>query len=105
MCIESRLRVQSPGFYMNGTIGAEEGTRTPTPLPVHGPEPCASANSATMASGRSSRQPESRRQEDLHPYSTEAKPTVKLGREELRIDAQPRFSQRSLRPSSAPSAF
>ena len=32
-------------------IGAIEGTRTPTPLPVHGPEPCASANSATMASG------------------------------------------------------
>ena len=31
--------------------GAIEGTRTPTPLPVHGPEPCASANSATMASG------------------------------------------------------
>src|ERR1700719_3175565 len=30
-------------------LGAIEGTRTPTPLPVHGPEPCASANSATMA--------------------------------------------------------
>jgi hypothetical protein len=30
-------------------IGAEEGTRTPTPLRVHGPEPCASANSATPA--------------------------------------------------------
>jgi hypothetical protein len=30
-------------------IGAEEGTRTPTPLRVHGPEPCASANSATSA--------------------------------------------------------
>src|SRR6202000_1063463 len=29
--------------------GAEEGTRTPTPLRVHGPEPCASANSATSA--------------------------------------------------------
>src|SRR5450432_1987962 len=26
--------------------GAIEGTRTPTPLRVHGPEPCASANSA-----------------------------------------------------------
>src|SRR5947209_6077928 len=34
-------------------LGAIEGTRTPTPLPVHGPEPCASANSATMASGQS----------------------------------------------------
>jgi hypothetical protein len=30
-------------------LGAEEGTRTPTPLRVHGPEPCASANSATSA--------------------------------------------------------
>ena len=30
-------------------LGAIEGTRTPTPLRVHGPEPCASANSATMA--------------------------------------------------------
>src|ERR1700678_3487961 len=30
-------------------LGAEEGTRTPTPLRVHGPEPCASANSATTA--------------------------------------------------------
>ena len=40
-------------------IGAIEGTRTPTPLPVHGPEPCASANSATMASGlQSPRQPQ-----------------------------------------------
>src|ERR1700693_293130 len=33
------------------TNGAEEGTRTPTPLRVHGPEPCASANSATSAKG------------------------------------------------------
>jgi hypothetical protein len=33
----------------NEIFGAEEGTRTPTPLPVHGPEPCASANSATSA--------------------------------------------------------
>src|SRR5215831_12012908 len=32
-------------------FGAEEGTRTPTPLRVHGPEPCASANSATSARG------------------------------------------------------
>src|ERR1035438_517204 len=29
--------------------GAGGGTRTPTPLRVHGPEPCASANSATSA--------------------------------------------------------
>src|SRR5437763_531158 len=34
----------------NKSNGAEEGTRTPTPLRVHGPEPCASANSATSAS-------------------------------------------------------
>jgi hypothetical protein len=30
-------------------VGAEEGTRTPTSLRTHGPEPCASANSATSA--------------------------------------------------------
>ena len=30
-------------------VGAEEGTRTPTPLRVRGPEPRASANSATSA--------------------------------------------------------
>ncbi len=30
-------------------FGAEGGTRTPTPLRVHGPEPCASANSTTSA--------------------------------------------------------
>src|SRR5580700_2515689 len=37
------------------TVGAIEGTRTPTPLRVHGPEPCASANSATMAKSDSLR--------------------------------------------------
>src|SRR5579862_6269198 len=36
-------------FGITEAIGAEEGTRTPTPLRVHGPEPCASANSATSA--------------------------------------------------------
>jgi hypothetical protein len=40
-------------FFQRRTIfekfGAEGGTRTPTPLRVHGPEPCASANSATTA--------------------------------------------------------
>src|SRR5215472_18158501 len=41
----SRASVLFGDFY-----GAEEGTRTPTPLRVHGPEPCASANSATSAS-------------------------------------------------------
>src|SRR5215470_15758786 len=35
---------------VSSILGAEEGTRTPTPLRVHGPEPCASANSATSAS-------------------------------------------------------
>ncbi len=34
---------------MRQTSGAEEGTRTPTPLRVRGPEPRASANSATSA--------------------------------------------------------
>ena len=34
--------------------GAEEGTRTPTPLRVRGPEPRASANSATSAQYTSS---------------------------------------------------
>jgi hypothetical protein len=34
---------------LHWNLGAEEGTRTPTPLRVHGPEPCASANSATSA--------------------------------------------------------
>ena len=29
--------------------GADEGTRTPTPLQEHGPEPCASTNFATSA--------------------------------------------------------
>jgi hypothetical protein len=37
---------QLPDYKGNG---AEEGTRTPTPLRAHGPEPCASANSATSA--------------------------------------------------------
>jgi hypothetical protein len=41
---ESQEKNQEKNF-----VGAIEGTRTPTPLPVHGPEPCASANSATMA--------------------------------------------------------
>ncbi len=60
------------------TFGAIEGTRTPTPLPVHGPEPCASANSATMASGLQPRQAGTPpHQEDLHPYSTVLAPTVK----------------------------
>jgi hypothetical protein len=59
-------------------LGAIEGTRTPTPLPVHGPEPCASANSATMAilnrkAAAASRPPS---QED-HLYSTAARKAVK----------------------------
>ena len=37
------------GAIDKNKAGAEEGTRTPTPLRVHGPEPCASANSATSA--------------------------------------------------------
>jgi hypothetical protein len=45
---QRREPIESDG---NKNPGAEEGTRTPTPLRVHGPEPCASANSATSASG------------------------------------------------------
>src|SRR6202044_2907297 len=52
----SRPKRKSPAHrardsHASKTLGAIEGTRTPTPLRVHGPEPCASANSATMASG------------------------------------------------------
>ena len=42
---------QAAKFIEKKNSGAEEGTRTPTPLRVHGPEPCASANSATSALG------------------------------------------------------
>jgi AraC family transcriptional regulator, regulatory protein of adaptative response / methylated-DNA-[protein]-cysteine methyltransferase len=50
------------------SAGAIEGTRTPTPLPVHGPEPCASANSATMASGlQMQRQPKAAGSGDCIP--------------------------------------
>jgi hypothetical protein len=34
------------------SLGAEGGTRTPTPLRAHDPESCASANSATSARGK-----------------------------------------------------
>src|ERR1700679_973528 len=50
--ISVRQRADSSGKLGSGEnfcFGAIEGTRTPTPLPVHGPEPCASADSATMA--------------------------------------------------------
>src|SRR6202012_3912146 len=45
---EARALAVPPKLLKN-QVGAEEGTRTPTPLRVHGPEPCASANSATSA--------------------------------------------------------
>src|SRR5229473_5531906 len=70
--------------------GAIEGTRTPTPLRVHGPEPCASANSATMAwimtaavsatsaeVGRIRRTTKPASRKELHLYSTEASLAVK----------------------------
>jgi hypothetical protein len=70
--------------------GAIEGTRTPTPLPVHGPEPCASANSATMASGlQMQRQLPAAGSVDLPSYSTSALPAVNVS---------------SLRPSRSSSA-
>src|SRR5665213_597663 len=40
---------QRCGICRRKNLGAEEGTRTPTPLRVRGPEPRASANSATSA--------------------------------------------------------
>ena len=63
------------GNLQNGPIqtsliiktGAEEGTRTPTPLRVHGPEPCASANSATSAM-KSAPGDGSARRRELHLY-------------------------------------
>src|ERR1700745_3173052 len=84
--------------------GAIEGTRTPTPLRVHGPEPCASANSATMARGlRSNGGMRPPHQENQPIYFTGASPGVKP-----RIDPRDRssrFSLRSLRPFSATSAI
>ena len=35
--------------FVISVFGAEERTRTSTELPPHGPEPCASTNSATSA--------------------------------------------------------
>ena len=46
---EARRRNPERSKDPSNLVGAEEGTRTPTPLRVHGPEPCASANSATSA--------------------------------------------------------
>src|ERR1035441_4776455 len=45
------IRATRRRLILNGlnSFGAEEGTRTPTPLRVRGPEPRASANSATSA--------------------------------------------------------
>src|SRR6185312_8258054 len=45
----SQIWSSAVSVHIKAIIGAEEGTRTPTPLRVHGPEPCASANSATSA--------------------------------------------------------
>jgi hypothetical protein len=57
-------------------LGAEEGTRTPTPLRVHGPEPCASANSATSAMRYAPYDDPARRRE-LHLYCNENAGSVK----------------------------
>src|SRR5262245_48542406 len=56
-----RLALGRDSNFEAGNLGAEEGTRTPTPLRVHGPEPCASANSATSADRRLCCGPERRR--------------------------------------------
>ncbi len=42
------------GLEVPESLGAEGGTRTPTPLRAHDPESCASANSATSARARTS---------------------------------------------------
>ena len=46
---ENKAGIAFKLLKINNLKSAEEGTRTPTPLRVHGPEPCASANSATSA--------------------------------------------------------
>src|SRR5947208_2508603 len=53
-------------------VSAEEGTRTPTPLRAHGPEPCASASSATSASEPRDGYNESRLRKELLFDFTEA---------------------------------
>ncbi len=63
----------------NKIIGAEEGTRTPTPLRVHGPEPCASANSATPASDLKSDPRAALKEETTATILTRLEPSVKLG--------------------------
>ena len=69
------------GSYGNRNPGAEEGTRTPTPLRVHGPEPCASANSATSASGPlCAAAPLAACQEETTLYFTDASVAVKHAR-------------------------
>src|SRR5215470_3211252 len=63
----------------DGVHGAEEGTRTPTPLRVHGPEPCASANSATSASDCVARRRETAlKEETAMSILTGQKVSVKL---------------------------
>jgi hypothetical protein len=46
---DTKKAARGPPQHYEIFIGAEERTRTSTPLRVHGPEPCASANSATSA--------------------------------------------------------
>ena len=102
---KSSAQRRDPGFkQLRVSFGAIEGTRTPTPLPVHGPEPCASANSATMASGLlRSRQPMLPDQEDLRFYSTGTAPAVKHEGLRSANRAIPiAFSQASSRERSLP---
>ena len=46
--VKKRYPIAWISFFWNS--GAQEKTRTSTPLLAHGPEPCASTNSATWAS-------------------------------------------------------
>src|ERR1700758_1053576 len=77
MPITALEKAEGPQENSSELTGAIEGTRTPTPLPVHGPEPCASANSATMAMDFTAAARTLRHQEDLPLYSTDSTRCVK----------------------------
>src|SRR6266404_648604 len=80
-------------------LGAEEGTRTPTPLRVHGPEPCASANSATSASDHVAGRPTGRLDgRDYAIYSTGQAKGVKPWAIDIR---RMPFSRRKSKPGKS----
>src|SRR5260221_14347916 len=82
-----------------GKIGAEEGTRPPTPLRVHGPEPCPSANSATSASDHVAGRPTGRLDgRDYAIYSTGQAKGVKPWAIDIR---RMPFSRRKSKPGKS----